>query len=43
VGEIESGGTIRKQGSIWGSATNCAGFDGKRTAAAVLVFFSTDF
>lgn len=44
IGKIESGGTIRKGGSSWGSASNCCGsHGGKRTVAAVLVFFSDYF
>jgi len=44
IGKIESGGTIRKNGSSWGSASSCCGDHGsKRTVAAVLVFFSNDF
>ena len=44
IGSIESGGTIRKGGSSWGSASNCCGDHGsKRSVAAVIVFFSSDF
>jgi hypothetical protein len=41
---IESGGTIRKGGSSWGTASDCCGdFGSKRSVAAVLVFFADFF
>ncbi len=44
IGAIESSGTIRKKGSAWGSASNCCGsHDGKKSVAAVLVFFADDY
>ena len=44
IGRVESGGTIRKKGSAWGTASNCCGsFGGKKSVAAVLVFFADGY
>ncbi len=44
IGQIETDGTIRRNGSIWGSVSDCCNdHDTKRAVAAVLVFFTMDF
>ncbi|MBI3927018.1 MAG: hypothetical protein HY319_15890 [Armatimonadetes bacterium] len=43
VGAVSSSGNILLRGAQWGYAPNCAGMDGRRLVATVVLFFADDF